>query len=269
MLFTRRIAMIVSILALGGCMLSTTMSPTPPPPSAPTDVPGVVSTWEMLASGLERRVYRPHGDNFLTQILILRVDPTQYSFRVHYRPGQPLDVRNWRDSLPGATIFVNANFFDENDQALGLLVADGITYGAAYNGYGGMFQVQNGQPRVRSNILEPYIGEALEQAVQGFPVLVANGVQSYDNTRGDNFARRTIVAQDSRGRILLMVTPLVGMTLVELSEYLPTTDLELVNAINLDGGGSTMLYLNVSGSPEYALSSFDPVPSVLAVYPRQ
>jgi exopolysaccharide biosynthesis protein len=188
---------------------------------------------------------------------------------VHYQPGQPLNVRGWRDSLPGAAMFVNANFFDENDHALGLLVADGTTYGAAYNGYGGMFQVQNGQPRVRSNTLEPYIGEALEQAVQGFPVLVANGVQSYDNTRGDTFARRTIVAQDRTGRILLMVTPLVGMTLVELSEYLPSTDLELVNAVNLDGGGSTMLYLNAPGQTEYILSSFDPVPAVLAVYPRQ
>jgi hypothetical protein len=66
-----------------------------------------------------------------------------------------------------------------------------------------------------------------------------------------------------------MVTPLVGMTLVELSEYLPTTDLELRTAVNLDGGGSTMLYLNVPGGIEYTLSSFDPVPAVLAVYPRQ
>ncbi len=269
MWFAQTLAVIASILALGGCMLSTVTSPTPPPPPAPTGATDSTTTWEVLASGLERRIYRPHGDNFLTQMLVLRIDPAQYSFRVHYRPGQPLDVRNWRDSLPGAITFVNANFFDENDQALGLLVADGIAHGAAYNGYGGMFQVQNGQPRVRSNILEPYVGEALEQVVQGFPVLVANGVQSYDNTRDDNFARRTIVAQDSSGRILLLVTPLVGMTLVELSEYLPATDLELVNAVNLDGGGSTMLYLNVPGETEYILSSFDPVPALLAVYPRQ
>jgi hypothetical protein len=223
----------------------------------------------VLTTGLERRIYRPLGDNFLAQLLVLRIDPARYSFRVHYQPGQPLDVRSWRDSLSGMVTFVNANFFDENDQALGLLVTDGTTYGAAYNGYGGMFQVQNGQPRVRSNILEPYMGEALEQVAQGFPVLVANGVQSYDNTRADSFARRTIVAQDHRGRILLMVTPLAGMSLLDLSEYLPATDLEVLTAINLDGGGSTMLYLNVLGIPEYTLSAFDPVPAVLAVYPRE
>jgi len=130
-----------------------------------------------------------------------------------------------------------------------------------------MFQVQNGQPRVRSNILDPYAGEALEQAAQGFPVLVANGVQAYTSARSDTPARRTIVAQDTAGHILLMVTPLVGMTLVELSQYLPATDLGLANAVNLDGGGSTLMALNVPGV-EYMLPSFDPVPSVLAVYPR-
>jgi hypothetical protein len=216
---------------------------------------------------LERLTLRPHGDSFLTQILVLRIDPSLYTFRVHYRPGQPVNVRGWRDTLPEAVAFVNANFFDTDDNVLGLLVADGTVFGTPFNGYGGMFQVQNGQPRVRSNSLEPYSGEALEQVAQGFPVLMANGVQAYSSARSDTPARRTIVAQDAAGRILLMVTPLVGMTLVELSEYLPTTDLELMIAVNLDGGGSTMMALNPPGV-EFVLPSFDPVPSVLAVYLR-
>lgn len=41
-----------------------------------------------------------------------------------------------------------------------------------------------------------------------------------------------------------------------------------MNAFNLDGGGSTMLFLAAPGEPEYSLPSFDPVPAVLAVYPR-
>jgi hypothetical protein len=65
-----------------------------------------------------------------------------------------------------------------------------------------------------------------------------------------------------------MVTPLVGIRLVELSEYLASSDMELVNAVNLDGGGSTMMYLNVPGTPEFLLRSLDAVPAVLAVYPQ-
>ncbi len=265
MLAVQRFALLLALYLLCGCVLSAVITPSVQSTASPTSDLELTVAWEMLAQGMERRMYRPHGDNFLTQLLVLRIDPSQYTFRLHYHPGQPLNVRGWRDALPGVAAFVNANFFDENGQALGLLVADGVSYGAPYPGYGGMFQVQNGQPRVRSNILEPYVGEPLEQVAQGFPVLVANGAAGYSNRQRDSLARRTVVAQDSSGRILLIVTPLVGMTLVELSAYLPTTDLAIVNAVNLDGGGSTMLYI---AATDYMLSSFDPVPSVLAVYPR-
>ena len=67
--------------------------------------------------------------------------------------------------------------------------------------------------------------------------------------------------------ILLMATPLLGISLVDLANYLPTTDMQIINAVNLDGGGSTMMSL-AYGSPSYALASFDAVPTVLAVYPR-
>jgi uncharacterized protein YigE (DUF2233 family) len=245
--------------------------PSPIPVAVVTPIPPVNNTvaWEVLAPGLERRIYRPHGSNVLTQLLVVRIDTAQYQFRVHYQPDQPLNVRQWREVLPGAIAFVNGNFYDAEYRALGLIAVDGVVYGTSFAGYGGMFQIQDGQARVRSNFLEPYNGETLEQAVQGFPMLVLNGTQGYTDTRRDEVSRRTVVGQDTSGRILLMVTPLVGIGLVELSAYLPTTDMELVNAVNLDGGGSTMLYLNVPGIPEYLLRSFDAVPAGLAVYPGQ
>lgn len=130
-------------------------------------------------------------------------------------------------------------------------------------------QVQNGIVRVRSNILEPYAGEPLEQAVQAFPMLVTNGEASFSNTRGDSIARRTVAGQDADGRIvLLMTTSLVGMRLVDLSQYLTTIDLGLVNAVNLDGGGSSMLGIYPSGGSSTTFASFDAVPVVFAVYPK-
>ena len=139
---------------------------------------------------------------------------------------------------------------------------------------GGMLQVQGSQTstggvRVRSTILEPYAGEALEQAVQAFPMLISNGQASFANTQGDRISRRTIAAQDVQGRIVLIATTsLVGIRLVDLSNYLASTDMQLVNAVNLDGGGSTLLSLNVPGQQPYDILSLDPVPTVLAVYPR-
>lgn len=245
---------------LGGCMNPLQRTPTPTADA---------TTWEPLAPGLERRFYRPGDAYALTQFVVVRIDPALYTFRAHYQPRASLNVAGWRQALPGATAFINANFFDPQGNALGLVVADGVPYGQAYQGMGGMLQVQNGGVRVRSTILEPYAGEPLEQAVQAFPMLMTNGQASFANTQGDRISRRTVVAQDVQGRILLIATTsLVGMRLVDLSTYLASTDLQIVNAVNLDGGGSTLLSLDVPGQPRYEILSLDAVPTVLAVYPR-
>jgi len=62
-----------------------------------------------------------------------------------------------------------------------------------------------------------------------------------------------------------MVTPLLGPTLLDLSAFLAQSDMDLVNAFNLDGGGSTMM---VIAPEDYLIASRDPVPAVLAIYPR-
>jgi hypothetical protein len=257
-------AQLITMVALiGGCFNPGSAAPTPPTTTADN------AAWETLAQGLERRFYRPGGDYPLTQFVALRIDPSLYTFRAHYRPGEPLTLDGWWDQLPGAFAFVNANFFDAQRYATGLVVTDGVSYGQSFQGMGGMLQVQNGGVRVRSTILEPYAGEPLEQAVQAFPMLITNGQASFSNTQGDRISRRTLVGQDTLGRIVLMANAsLIGMRLVDLSAYLATTDLNLVNAVNLDGGGSTMLALDVPGQQSYQILSLDPVPTVLAVYPR-
>ncbi len=252
------IALLAAIL-LNGCVT----------PTAPyLDATGV-NMWESLAPGLDRRSFRPGGDYPLTQLIALRIDPAYYRFRVHYRPSDPLNLSGWRAALPNALAFINGNFFDAQNRALGLVVADGVVYTQAYQGLGGMLQVQNDGVRVRSTMLEPYAGEALEQAVQAFPMLITNGQASFSNPQNDRISRRTVAGQDTQGRIVLIVTAsVVGMRLVDLSSYLASTDMALVNAVNLDGGGSTLLALDVPGQPSSQIASFDAVPTVLAIYPR-
>ncbi len=261
---TRPLSTLVAAASLlTGCNLNLPSTTIP----IPSTTEPTTAAWETLAPGLERQTYNPQPDNPLVQLLVLRIDPAKYTFRVHYRPGDPQTLGAWRLSLPDATLIVNGNFFNEDDQALGLLVADGVVYGSSFQGFGGLFQVQNGQPRIRSTIREPYdSSEGLEQAVQAFPMLVLDGAAIYEREDND-ISRRTIIGQDSSGRVLLMVTPLVGLTLPALSAYLPTTDMGLTAALNLDGGRSTMLSVQ-AGNVSYTLRSFDSVPTVLAIYPR-
>lgn len=221
--------------------------------------------WRVLAPGLEWRIFSPEGQP-LGQITALRIDPALYTFRAHYRPGEPQTVADWRDSLPEAVALVNANFFDVDNQIVGMLISDGVVSGQAYTGRGGTFAIGvDDPPIIFSNIDSPYQGEAYQQAVQGFPMLVQGGAAAYSNN--DAPTRRTAVGIDAQGRVVLLTTPGFGLSLKDLSAFLAGDELALVDAFNLDGGGSTMMSVVVD-SHNFLLPSRDPVPAVLAVYPR-
>ncbi len=221
-----------------------------------------VAGWTVIAPGLETRTLN-NGD-LLGQLNVVRIDPARFAFRAHYRPGEPLGLNGWRDILSDAVTIINANFFDPSLLAQGLLVVDGVTYGQSFVNRGGMFTVIGNAVRVRSTIREPYQGEALDQAIQAFPMLVEDGLAIPRSERGDRRTRRSAIAQDQQGRILLLATPLLGLTLADLSMALTQPELAIEIAFNLDGGGSTMLYARTA----FSLVSLDAVPAVLAAYPR-
>jgi len=110
-------------------------------------------------------------------------------------------------------------------------------------------------------------------------------------------ARRTVVAQDLEGRILLIIAPRGYLSLHELAFFLSESDLDLDVALNLDGGFSTGLWLRAdaqsvgpieadvdrasvdvdhasadNATPVAHRASADslvPVPSVISVYHRR
>ncbi|MDQ7026913.1 MAG: phosphodiester glycosidase family protein [Anaerolineae bacterium] len=254
-----RLSLLLLISLIFACNLAT--PPTTVVPTAAT--PSMTATpdgWETIANGIQQRwVVTDEGFAYET----IRIDPTQYTFRVHYREGDALTIREWRDELTGAMVIINANFYTPENIILGLLISDGFAYGRAYSDRGGTFFVQNGSVGIRWNTQQPYQGEAYEQAIQAFPMLVYNGQAVYNNRNDTTPSRRTVIGIDAQGRVIMMVTPGFGSSLYALSQYLVTTDIGFVHAFNLDGGGSTMMLRSVDN---YMLTSLDPVPAVLALY---
>jgi uncharacterized protein YigE (DUF2233 family) len=76
-------------------------------------------------------------------------------------------------------------------------------------------------------------------------------------------ARRTVVAQDRRGRILILVAPRGALSLHELARFLVESDLDLDAALNLDGGFSTGLWVRAYDE-SVEIDSLVPVPSVIS-----
>lgn len=258
---------ITSILFfLSACTLQSQQSTTQIPPTPTTQHSAIsnesTEVWEEIDTGLSWRTITPENNTF-AQMRVLKIDPQQYDFRAVYQPQNPLTLSEWQAQLPDAIAIINANFFDPNNQALGIVVSDGLRHGIPFRNTGGTFVVENGEPIIYSNQPQPYNGNNIQQAIEGFPMLVQNGQAAYFDNRQSRATRRTLIAKDTQGNVLIMATPFLGLSLAELSAYLPTTDLNIVTALNLDGGGSTMM----SVQPEdYAITSFDPVPTVLAIY---
>ncbi len=251
---------------------SPTLQPTPtliatPSPLQPvTPTPSADSGWQLLQPGLERRTIRLVGaDGRLTeQFTILRIDPALFAFRLGYSPGQPKPLATWQAET-GALIVTNGGFFTEEFLATGLIVVEGQVSGSSYVDFGGMVTMGEGGVEVRSLVERPYdSSETFDYALQAFPMLVLNGQPAYQTADFDA-ARRTVIGVDGDGRVLLIFASWGGLTLAEVSSYLASIDLGLVNALNLDGGTSTGLILT---DPPENIPAFVAVPSVILVFPK-
>lgn len=242
-------------------------SNTVPPTVFPPTTAGVTGGWLPVAAGIEQRALELEvSAGRQVSVVAVRLDPAQVTFRVHYTPGEPHTMGEWRALLPDADVIVNGAFFDELHQALGLVVSEGRFYGLSFEGYGGMFQVTTGGVRVRSLVSDPYLDEALWQAVQGFPMLIeTGGVLASQGEGFDEGSRRTAVGQDRAGRILFIVVPYSRVTLAEFQQGLLGSDLDLHIAFGLDGGRSTGMIVRTSQGDELT-PALDQTPSVIAAY---
>jgi uncharacterized protein YigE (DUF2233 family) len=236
-------------------------------PSPATPVPD--TGWIAGRLGLEvrhlRLVLAP--DQPAAALVIVRIDPATVRLRVGYAPDQPRGLRSWFEQQR-PLLAINGSFFNQDYRPTALLISDGMASGASYQGFGGMFAVTtDGGVVLRPLRDQPYDpSEPLDQALQSFPMLVFPGGAPADIEDNGQHARRTVIAIDRAGRLLLIVGPTNGFTLRGLAQWLSQSDLEIDRALNLDGGSSTGLYLK-DGALEEGIDSFGPLPIVLLCYP--
>ena len=243
-----------------------------PSPVPPTSIPTLDANWTAINAGLQyRRLSFKNSQNQDVTVLVARVDPTRATFKVKYMPGQAKSIYDWAFALGGAALIVNGNYFDQSGNPIGLIATDGNLIGSSIGrNDGGMFQVVADSPRVRSLYLEPFNNtEHFDQTLQGFPLLVAGGqvAPAFNPDLNNTPDRRTVIAQDTHGRVLIIVTPLTGVSFTDMARWLDVSGLEVDMALNLDGGSATCMYLQ-TGGPSQITPGLAPVPVVLAVYPR-
>lgn len=162
-------------------------------------------------------------------------------------------------ALVGAQAAVNGGFYNTRDQSMtdGFVLHNGTAWGGTDHDYVGPAAFGDGRaeliPHERVEGPQPWMREA----VSGHPTLLVNGV-ARDN-RGDTTLcvrhPRTAVglSEDRRTLILAVVdgraASRIGMTCAELGALM--RELGAHDALNLDGGGSSTMWLSGAGVLNY------------------
>ncbi|GCF07780.1 phosphodiester glycosidase family protein [Dictyobacter arantiisoli] len=262
-----KLALLIGLLvcALLACdvLPSITLNGTPVTSSSQS---GTLNQWTTAQPGVELRSehWKSAGGNEDT-VSIARFDLNKVHLSVGYQPDKPLALKDWMKQT-NALAVINGGYFDQQNQSTALIVANSQVYGTSYANCCGMFSVNSqGQVSIRSLADQPYdpSTEQITQATQSRPMLIVNGkrTQFQETTAA---SPRSVVAMDNQGRLLFIVSPSQAFSMDELADLLIQSDLNIKNALNLDGGTSTGLYVK-AGSQRVTLDSVNPLPIVIIV----
>jgi len=231
-------------------------TPTLPNPNtaAPTpDNAGADSGWQPLFAGAEVR--RNLGN---AARLALRLDPAAVTFAVAFNanPNQVQTVGAWLSAQEGLAA-VNCGFYLTTDQGenrhIGLLAGPDGVLSPLRSGWGGVLLVRGSKASLA--VAPGSVSGDLRLGLQGWPMLVRSGKLA-PGLNDSDAAARTAAAVDSQGRILF-IADVTSTTLAEFARFLAASDLQIAQAVNLDGGSSTGLrYRATLNAPAAGYDSF-------------
>lgn len=209
--------------------------------------------WQRVTAGLDYRSFSPWPDS---RVHVLRLDLREPGLRLEVSPPQARGLA--MDRRPEATAAVasfNASFFDGSFVPRGLTVSQGQVWAPVLQVEHSPWLACDWTQRCRIRFTDtggPPPADAVN-AVAGTPWLVRAGQvrsDAEDARCGAFCARnhpRTAVGLAGQGRWLLVVLaegrrpPVAGVSLAQLSQVM--RELGAYDAINLDGGGSSTLWL--------------------------
>ncbi|HEV7920858.1 MAG TPA: phosphodiester glycosidase family protein [Thermoanaerobaculia bacterium] len=209
--------------------------------------------WTAVAPGVDYREFvGAHSD-----VHVARIDLTNDSLLVIGTPQahRGTTVSDYAKKNK-ALIAINADYFDAKFNPIGLTIGPcGLWEGSKDTGREGVVAVGRGRALIQkqSEVMDP-VDEWVGAAVGGWPMLVreCTPLTAKELPGSDAFTRaphpRTAVGLTKDGKTLYFVvadgrrTGIPGMTLAELAAFMDT-ELGACNAINLDGGGSTAMWV--------------------------
>ncbi len=213
--------------------------------------------WKALQEGFDyQRVGEASGHFF-------RIDPKKYRIDLLLAAdsgASALTAERYRERS-GALLAINGGYFDEAFRSLGLLVRQSRLLNPLRNTSWGIFFL-GGKSGTEPAILHrrDWKPEGVRTAIQVGPRLVIDG--SVASLKDSTAHRRSAIGITSEGMVLIALSD-ESVTLRKWAELLQK---ECRQALNLDGGGSSQISVNL---PNFSLNleGLTGVPNAIAVFP--
>ncbi len=245
------------------------------------------SRWKEISRGLEFRdfLFR-FKDGSSSRMASVRLDPDQFHIRLLWQVNKSIFASRAKQvaEKTKAVVVVNAGYFDENGRPLGYFRSGDTVYNSRllFRGrrralhLGAVFYVRKKSGKVGIATREAFDSKGVQEAFQAGPYLVRGGkpdpgLDAYREFRRPD--RRTILALGKDRRLLFLVSEEIGrgISWCELQNFLTLPEseggLDAAEAMNLDGGSSSQLYVK-GNSPSRQMKGRN-VPALIVVIPRQ
>lgn len=203
--------------------------------------------WQPLSPGIDVKEVVVHPEAlFPSRILFARVAPARTQMRVLTAADYGYKQLSAREIAihAGASLTINANFFDDKGAPLGVVVSQGTLKNRAHRSgrtLSGVFLL--GERGFRVIHRDAFTPEGVIEAVQAGPRLAVQGAPA-PGVRDTFSTRRAGVCVTAGGDIIVFCVSsgLFTLDMKSLQALLVSPSLGCVDALNLDGGGSAQLF---------------------------
>jgi hypothetical protein len=196
-------------------------------------------TWQQIERGFEVGELAVIAEgSAVDRILLARIDPARFRFVVRNRHAGDRDAPAWLDRLDAALI-INGSYFLPDGTPETPFLTDGELLGPrSYDARHGAFVTSAHATDIHDLTNEdwPAAVRDAQDAMVSYPLLVA--ADGTNRVKADDrwLANRSFVGIDGSGHVVLGTTTDAFFSLNRLAAFLSMAPLDLVKAVNLDGG---------------------------------
>lgn len=239
----------------------------------------VKDSWKKINEDLQiLRIEDESNAFFKGELILFKTSLKNYKLEVikSTQTGRKVANVKYLAAKLGAELVINANFFDENQEPLGLVITNGRQTKKIHKGgktLNGILEFGRQSIKIR-NRSEVLLSNTL-WALQAGPLLVVNNKVVNTKKPNSKRARRSgVCLTPDKAFVIYISSGLRGFTLNETAQILVDKKINCTDALNLDGGGSSQIFVktkanrNINNGENIFIAGQEEIPVALALFEK-